>query len=698
MRRLTALAAVLAITGCGGGAHRSGLSIQIGRDPFRVTVLQNGKAVVSESLDGRLRYQLADSGNQFALTYVMSSHGDAYRVATTEAGRTAAVVVARDAHGVRLSMQLHPAANVQQVYDAFEAHAGDHFLGGGEQGGFVDLRGRIVPVKVSYVCSAVAVPFFASSAGWGLRLASENIAGLAFPGSSGGEGCRFGTAPQCTFPALADRVEVCVQGARLDEELYVGPLPRVLGAYEADAGLPSVPPASELELVKWRDVVSGPADVLDDIARLRAARIPIGWILLDNPWETCIGTLAFDTNRIRDPAVLVRQVHLLGVRFMLWVSPKDICGTYPPSDLVGAPGHKVLALWKPAAARAYEDRLRRAFSIGVDGVKGDRGDEVELGEHQNEYPLLFAQSVLAALPRAKGVIFRAATVGSQRILPGIWGGDQPGDFSGLQTAVRLGQTAAMSGFPTWGSDVGGFSSSPTAEVFARWAQLSTVSPVFEVGGSGANSTPWVLGADAMSALRAAAVLHYELFPYLYGLLERHRPVLRPLGYAFPADEASWQAEFEFMVGPDLLAAPVVGPGTTPRVYLPPGLWIDLYEGKVVKGPANFVRPTPLAQFPLYVRDSAVVPFDLRTPRASWWSVDELTHPGHAGYLVAGDEQFVLRGEPHDVQLFVPAGGKPARVTLAGRDVAWIWQSGPFPGVVVRVHGPTVHGPIVLHGA
>jgi alpha-D-xyloside xylohydrolase len=696
MRKLTALAAVLALTGCGGAAHRAGLSIQIDRDPFRVTVLENGKPIVRESLDGRLRYQLAGSGNQYALTKVISSHGNAYRVATTEAGRTATVVVARNAHGVRLSMQLHPAVNVQQVYDAFEAHAADHFLGGGGQGSFVDLRGQIVPVKVSYVCSAVAVPFFASTAGWGLWLASENIAGLAFPGSSGGEGCRFGSAPQCSFPALADRVEVCVQGARLDEELYVGSLPRVLAAYKADAGLPNVPPPSQLELIKWRDVVNGPADVLDDIARLRAAQIPIGWVLLDNPWETCIGTLAFDRNRIPDPAGLVARVHRLGVKFMLWVSPKDICATYPPGDLVGEPGHQVLALWKPAAARAFEDRLRRAFSIGVDGVKGDRGDEVELGERQNEYPLLFTRSVLAALPHAKGAIFRAATVGSQSILPGIWAGDQPGDFDGLQTAIRLGQTAAMSGFPTWGSDVGGFSSSPTAEVFARWAQLSAVSPVFEVGGSGANSTPWVLGAGAMSALRDAAVLHYELFPYLYGLLEQHRPVLRPLGYAFPDDEASWQAEFELMVGPNLLAAPVVGPGTTPQVYLPPGLWIDLFVGKVVTGPANFVRPTPLDQFPLYVRDGAIVPFDLRTPQASWWGVDELTHPGRAGFLVTGGEQFVLHGQPNDVQLFVPVGGKPARVTLAGRDVAWTWQASPFPGVVVRVHGPTVRGPIELH--
>ena len=59
----------------------------------------------------------------------------------------------------------------------------------------------------------------------------------------------------------------------------------------------------------------------------------------------------------------------------------------------------------------------------------------------------------------------------------------------------------------------------------------------EVGGAGPNATPWVLGPDAMAALRDAAVLHYELFPYFYGLLRRGEPVLRPLGYALPGRPA-----------------------------------------------------------------------------------------------------------------------------------------------------------------
>ena len=262
----------------------------------------------------------------------------------------------------------------------------------------------------------------------------------------------------------------------------------------------------------------------------------------------------------------------------------------------------------------------------------------------------------------------------------------------------LGQTAAMSGFPTWGSDVGGYSSAGlTAEVFARWAQLGAVSPIMEVGGAGPNSTPWVLGPDAMEALRAAAVLHYELFPAFYALLRRGEPVLRPLGYSFPADAQAWANPFEFTVGPDLLAAPVTGGGTTPHVYLPAGGWIDLYTAQTVTGPSGFTRKTPLDQLPLYLRAGAVVPFNLRTATGSWWGLDELTHPGRAGFLVADGATLALHGQPHDVQLFVPAAARPQRVTLRAREVGWAWNAGPMPGVVVRVHGPEIEGKLVLSG-
>src|SRR5262249_36015746 len=184
----------------------------------RIEVQSGGKTAVAESADARLRYQVGS--RSYALTKVTASHDDLYEVATNEPGRSATVAIRPPAHGFRITMHLRPAAGVDFVYDAFDAGCGDHFLGGGERGGTVDLRGQVLPVKVSYVCSAAPVPFFSSTAGWGLRLDTQRIAGLAFPGSQGGSGCQFRAGTQCVVPALADRAEGCVNGPRLRQDLY----------------------------------------------------------------------------------------------------------------------------------------------------------------------------------------------------------------------------------------------------------------------------------------------------------------------------------------------------------------------------------------------------------------------------------------------------------------------------------------------
>jgi alpha-D-xyloside xylohydrolase len=705
LRRLTALAAcVAALAACGSGSQAHGVWWKVEKNPFRIVVLRDGKTVVEQDAAARLRYQLAATGVQHKLTRVLSRSGSTYHVATDEPGRRATVTVDRTSSGVRVRTRLQPAAGVQQLYDAFRSARGERFLGGGEQGEHIDMRGQIAQIKVSYECAYAPVPFFVSTRGYGVSVGGTPVAALAFAGSKGGEGCVFGSTPPCAFPPLADRTELCVKGPLLDERIYVGTPLEVQRAYTRVAGRQVVPPRSELALVKWRDEISSASELLEDIDRLRAARVPIGWVLLDNPWEQCVGRLQWDRSRIPNPARTIAEVHRRRVKFMLWVSPDVLCPAgYPPSQVLHGPVGGALDLENPAAVAEFERRLRRVFALGVDGVKGDRGDEVDLeprglGAH-NRYPQLFARAVQGVLRERHGddfgTIFRAASAGEQRFVHGIWAGDQPGDWIGLQRAVRLGQTAGVAGFSVWGSDVGGYSSaSLTPDVFARWAQLGAVSPVLEVGGAGPQATPWVLGPQAMEALRRAATLHYELFPYFYRLLRRGEPIIQPLGLRYPDDAAAWEAELEFLVGPDVLAAPVTGPGTTPRVYLPRGRWIDLHAGRTVRGGVAFTRTTPLLELPLYVRAGAVIPFNLRT-RDSWWGVDELARADRAGWLAGNGATLDLRGQPGGVQIFVPAASRPARVLLGGRTVRWTWNAGPLPGVVVRVAGPRVRGKIKL---
>lgn len=775
--RLGPAAAVVALTAlCAGGAParaaaapaaaRGALEWTVQAAPFRLSFRSAGKPLVGQIRErGRgpgssMGYDLADGSAQ-RLTGVRTSApvpgGRRYEVGTTEPGRRATVVVRRTARGLRVDWSLEPSLGVERLYESFTTRDGEHFLGAGQQGRSVDLRGRALELKVSYGCDrTIVAPFYASSAGYGVLFRTSAVGHLQFAGSSDGTECTEGVrwkTPACPVAATPDRVQACFKAQGLAYEVFAGTPRQVVSAYTAAVGRPRLPPPSQFALIKWRDEVAGGAELLDDADRLRRAGIPLGWVIVDNPWERgkCLGTLAFDPVRFPDPRRTFAELKRRGVRVMLWISPyvsrRDDCpapGIPEDALLQGDEQEWSVDLTDPRAAALWRGRLRAALALGVDGLKGDRADELDLEPDafaagpgtvlHNRYPSFFAREAVAELRRRGrdvATIFRAATPESIRSLNGVWGGDQPGTYAGLRAAIRMAQTAGVSGFPVWGSDIGGYHSEGlTRDVFVRWAQFAALTPVFEVGGVGRNARFWTFGARTVELVRQAAVLHYELFPHLYELTRRAArtglPVVRPLGLVYPADDRAWAAELEFLVGDDLLAAPVTSAaGAAHRVYLPPGEWVDLARGTRHRGGRTIRRPTPLGELPLYLRAGTAIPLNARTPEiwAAPWRLNDLRRPGRAGWLLApgagraqasnadggsieavrrgGALEVTLRRAPREIQAIVLTKTSPREVWIRGRKVpasrsaaalrrvatGWMFAGGPRGGVVLKVTRP-----------
>jgi alpha-D-xyloside xylohydrolase len=730
--------------------------------PFSISFVSGSMVLTEEAAPAqhgpgpahRLSYQTAD-GKSHSLTNALSSspipNGVRYTVATDEPDRTATVELTQAGDAVEVHWTLTPATGVTTVWEALDAYPDEHFLGGGENENAVDLTHQVVPFKVWHPCRAYApVPFYASSRGYGIAVATSAIGRAEFAGPHSGTTCDLGPEAQCPLANAQQEVQLCFRASSLTYDVYVGPPARTLGDYVRATGLPMLPPKEEFGLVQWRDVVSGPGDLIADATTLQRLRIPIDWVELDNPWEKllCYGSLQFGPPKFPgDPRTWIAAIHRLGVKLMIWVSPyvRTLPGcptpAYPSDALLGSGNSLALDLTRPDIYATFVAKLKALRALGVDGVKADRADEIDLEgmqladgagvDLQNLYPQLFDKAIQSAFGAPGSGTWagyvRAASPRSRTLVPGIWAGDQQGTFTGLQDAVRAAASAAASGFPVWGSDIGGYDSSMlTPEVFVRWAQLGAISPIFEVGGAGPNANFWTMGSPTVAQFRAASILHYELFPYLYQLARvaagTGAPILRPLGYAFPNDDEAWAADLELMVGPSVLALPVTTPTGQPvDEYFPGGRWVSLWGDHDVVGPRQVVTGVPLGTLPLYLRAGSAVPLDFRTPLV-WnrpWGVNDLDRPGRIGWVYApangtthvssADERFAASTTAHQIQLAVTGHREevellvltprvPRSVLVNGRAVGravnaaalrtpadgWMLARSRFHGIVVKV--------------
>jgi alpha-D-xyloside xylohydrolase len=541
-------------------------------------------------------------------------------------------------------------------------------LGTGERLRWVDMRGTVVPLKVRNTCDSKApTPFVVSSRGLGVWSSSTAVGRMGFPGRADDSNfaCDLGTPPCSVGPPVAS-VRFCFKAADVAFEIATGSLPALVTRHARSVGLPRAPWLPQLALMQWRDVSAGPSQLLDDIRQMQSRDLPIGWVILDNPWEDgaasgCYGPLVFDPSVFPDPEEMISAIHARGVRFMLWISPqlkKRGCPTppYPDGWLSGDDEIYVRDLTNPAERADFTNLLVNLVQLGVDGFKGDRGDEVDLEPDrlsggpgvllQNAYPLLYARAAASALQTAHdwqfATLFGSFVPGSTRHLPGVVGPDEPQTENGLVGSIRAAQTAGVAGAPVWGTDIGGYQGGTlTPELFVRWAQFSALTPIFEVGGAGANATFWQLGPDAISGFRAAATLHYELAPFLYQLAvdasHDGMPVVRPLGLTWPHDPRAWSHDLEITVGNALLAAPLTGSKSTTSVYLPAGTWFDAFRGTRVVGPATVTRTSEADDFPLYVRAGSSFADNFRTP-ALWgsdpWRTNDLVRGDRQGWVIA----------------------------------------------------------------
>ena len=526
-----------------------------------------------------------------------------------------------------------------------------------------------------------AVPVVFSTAGWALMLHSSYRSYW-----------ELGSFSYATGGAL-------VEDDRLDLFLILAPsLKEQIRRYTALTGRPALPPRWAFGLWMSRAAYRDRRQLSEVAERLRAEDIPCDVLHIDPTWlgssyyndigvEVC--NFTWDAAAWGDPRTLFRDFATRGFNICLWINPylsedshayaearargflvKTTGGEPARLELDLAAG--ILDFTNPAAKAWWQEKLSDLMKVGASTFKVDFGDRVPENalfangrggdEMHNLYPHLYAEAVYEVVERARGVGMvwrRPGYIGSQRF-PGCWAGDTQVSWEGMAGALRGGLSAGFTGESFWSHDIGGFvGAEPGEELYIRWAQWGLLSPFARFHGTTPRE-PWHYGPRAVEVVQNYTRLRYSLLPYLLACaresVDSGLPILRPMVLEFPGEPRIDAIDDQYMLGADLLVAPVMQPGAGSRtVYFPKGQWWPLERAAaltgsgagtgalpaVISGPGFHQVDAPLEHLPVFIRAGAILPRYRQAPQhlkdtaPREWLLD--IYPGESQRILVIDE-------------------------------------------------------------
>jgi len=436
-------------------------------------------------------------------------------------------------------------------------------------------------------------------------------------------------------------------------------------------GNPPLTPAWALECWLWEDDVNTAQRVDELLEGYAKYDIPVRTILLDSPWSLRYNDFQVDENLYPGPEAWFKRLQDSGYRVVLWMTPmvnsyskgtsiEDSEAWYNEArnnNYLAGKGHQI-NWWKGTggfidytnqeALKWWHGLQQKVFDYGIDGWKLDGSATLfssKIGPVPIPYmrlhkgitttrkymDLYYRQEYLYGLEQNPSFVTLSRSIDRNFHPEGFspidaspvnWVGDQEhhwkarsqlGDekkdialkgIEGFESAIESILQSASLGYNIVGSDVAGFSGGEIPpRLYIRWAQFSTFCGLFLNGGHGERAL-WKRSEQELEIIREYSWLHTELLPYMYSsVVEAHqggKVLQRPV-----------KGTYHYMFGDELLIAPIYKDELKNSVSLPGGKWRYWYDDQeIIEGPLTFERDFPLEEYPVYIREGAIIPMHI----------------------------------------------------------------------------------------
>ncbi|WP_407868190.1 alpha-xylosidase [Paenibacillus sp. P36] len=601
----------------------------------------------------------------------------------------------------------HITTDNKDVYfrEQLDLGVGEHIYGLGE---------RFTP----FVKNGQAVDIWNEDGGTSSEQAYKNV---PFYLSSKGYGVFVNHPEHVSFEVgseVVSKVQFSVPGENIEYFIVGGQtLKDVLNNYTKLTGKPALPPAWSFGLWLTTSFTTNydEATVNSFIDGMIERDLPLHVFHFDCFWmkEYQWTNFEWDADMFPDPVGMLKRLKDKGLKICVWIN--SYIGQKSPLFKEGMEnGYLVKTLeddvwqwdlWQagmglvdftnPAATEWYKGHLRRLIDMGVDCFKTDFGERIPTNvkyhdgsdplKMHNYYTFLYNKAVFEVLEEKLGkneamLFARSATAGGQQF-PVHWGGDCSANYDSMAESLRGGLSLGLSGFGFWSHDISGFEKTAPPDIYKRWVAFGLLSSHSRLHGNESYRVPWLFDEEAVDVLRHFTKLKSTLMPYLFESAiqstEMGIPMMRAMVLDYAADPSTHHLDTQYMLGDNLLVAPIFNDRGQVMYYVPEGRWTDFFSGQVVEGGKWHEETHGYMTLPLLVKPNSLVAIGANDQKPDYDYADgvslhlfELQDGASAAanlYSLQGELEVTVKAVRRDeeVSFFMQGATKPYTIVLRG---------------------------------